>query len=107
MGRSRRNPKLSHRPRRSLLLVEPLESRRLLNGSSFPAFPWQSPPPAVSLADQQANGLLTGYALPGAVAGQTMSNLASQGWQGPSQLPAILGFPYNPVAKMVCVPPQQ
>jgi hypothetical protein len=91
MWLTRRNRKLSHRSRRSSLLVEQLERRELLSGSPLPVPPQHGLPPAVSLAELQANSVLPGYALPGGAAWQRASNVPGQGGHAEPQLPAILG----------------
>jgi hypothetical protein len=87
MWLSRRNPKLSHRPRRCSLLVEQLEKRELLNGSPLPVPPPQPSPISHYLADS----LLPDYALPGGIAPPAAGNVPAPPWQGASQQPAILG----------------
>jgi hypothetical protein len=98
MWLTRCNRKLSHRSRRSSLLVEQLERRELLSGSPLPVPPQHSLPPAVSLAELQANSVLPGYALPGGAAWLPVSNVPGQSWHGEPQLPAILGPLQNSAA---------
>jgi subtilase family serine protease len=80
MWLSRRNPKPPHRTRRSLLWVEQLEKRELLNGSPMPALPQTSSPISHYLAEAAS------LAAPPAD-----SNGPAQGWAGASQLPGIFG----------------
>src|SRR5262249_4359881 len=88
MWLSRRTPKQPHRTRRSLLLVEQLEKRQLLNGSPMPALPQASSPishslaEAASLAEPPADRLLP-----------SASDVSAQGWAGASQLPGLIGPP--------------
>jgi hypothetical protein len=79
MWLQRRDPKLPHRPRRTLLLVEELEKRELLSGS-----------PPVS-----AHGLLPNNqppALSGLLPGTPTDSVASQSWLNGPQSPTSL-FP--------------
>lgn len=104
MKLSRRNTKLSNRPRRFSLLVEQLESRELLSGSPLPAPP-QGPPaidygPAhtAPLAQPPATALLPGYTAQSGVVGQPDGSFVGPSWAGASQLPALPDSLQKPTA---------
>jgi len=115
-----RTPKLLHRVRRPLLLVERLEERELLNGSSLPLPPQE---PLVSqqvlalpnpLANLPANGILPGSVLPSGVSQQPVGSLPGQALPSAPELSAGLSWgalpgpihkiPANSKAPLVNIP---
>jgi hypothetical protein len=95
---SRRTRKLSHRPRRPLLLVERLEKRVLLSGSPQPVSAPQNPYPALPglSAPVPTDTLLSGQGLASGIAGPSGSSLPGPAWLNAPQAAAGLFGPGLP-----------
>jgi hypothetical protein len=95
---SRRTRKLSHRPRRPLLLVERLEKRVLLSGSPQPVSVPKNQYPALPglSAPVPTDPLLSGQGLAGGIAGPSGSGLPGPAWLNAPQAAAGLFGPGLP-----------
>jgi hypothetical protein len=92
MWLQRRNPRLPHRTRRRLLLVEELEKRELLSGTPRPVSPPSNQFPTFPglLAPVSPDTLFSAQGLPYGTAGPSGSSVPGQGWQSVGQSAASL-----------------